>query len=188
MQSSGNDERSARGTVKWFDSSKGFGFIVSDDVASDVLLHANVLRNYGQSSVAEGARIVFTWSETERGLQAVEISEIEAPEPTEQDPPLTEIPFPPVTGGGSFLPARVKWFDRVKGFGFANVFGSNEDVFIHMEVLRRSALADLQSGEAVALRLAKGERGLLATQVSAWESGLSEPSSESSPSEAPLPE
>lgn len=45
------------GHVKWFDPTKGFGFIVAEGSATDILLHANVLRNYGQSSVADGAGI-----------------------------------------------------------------------------------------------------------------------------------
>ncbi|MBT8408334.1 MAG: cold shock domain-containing protein, partial [Alphaproteobacteria bacterium] len=69
-------------------------------------------------------------------------------------------------------PARVKWFDKAKGFGFANVFGSAEDVFLHVEVLRRSGLADLQPGEAVALRVVDGKRGRMAVQVTSWESAL----------------
>ena len=69
-------------------------------------------------------------------------------------------------------PARVKWFDKIKGFGFANVYGRSEDVFIHIEVLRRSGFADLQAGEAVCLRIFEGERGRMAAQVCAWESAL----------------
>ena len=64
----------------------------------------------------------------------------------------------------------MKWFDKAKGFGFANVFGRPEDVFIHIEVLRQSGLADLQSGEAVALRIVSGKRGRMALQVVPWES------------------
>ena len=70
------------------------------------------------------------------------------------------------------VPARVKWFDKAKGFGFANIFGKPEDVFLHIEVLRRSGLADLQPGEALALRVVKGKRGLMATEVGAWESAI----------------
>ncbi len=70
------------------------------------------------------------------------------------------------------LPARVKWFDKAKGFGFANVFGSSDDVFLHVEVLRRSGLADLQPGEAVTLRVTDGARGKMAAQVMSWEAAL----------------
>ena len=79
------------------------------------------------------------------------------------DIPLSDIPYEP---------ARVKWFDKAKGFGFANIFGSSEDVFVHIEVLRRSGLADLQPGEAVALRVVEGARGRMAAHVAAWDTAL----------------
>jgi CspA family cold shock protein len=69
-------------------------------------------------------------------------------------------------------PARVKWFDKDKGFGFANVFGRPEDVFIHVEVLRVSGFADLVAGEAVCLRIVEGKRGRMAVQVVSWESSV----------------
>jgi CspA family cold shock protein len=161
-----------RGLVKWFDPAKGFGFIVSDDGGPDILLHVNALRNYGQSSVCDRAGIVVSVQETQRGLQAVEVFEV-IPPPLEIedesgviDMSEAEILALPLE------PARVKWFDKVKGFGFANVFGRSEDVFIHMEALRRSGFADLQPGEAVALRIVNGERGRMAILISAWESSL----------------
>ena len=70
------------------------------------------------------------------------------------------------------LPARVKWFDKGKGFGFANVFGRDEDVFLHIEVLRQSGLADLLPGEALAMRVIDGKRGRMAAEVQAWEAAV----------------
>jgi cold shock protein len=164
------------GRVKWFDPSKGFGFIVSDDTETDILLHANVLRNYGQGSVADGAGIVVRVQKTARGVQAVEVMRIDPPE---------GVVFPLADEAGQMLgdeilalpmePARVKWFDKGKGFGFANVFGRAEDVFIHAEVLRVSGFADLAAGEAVALRIIDGRRGRMAVQVVSWEAATRGP-------------
>ena len=67
-------------------------------------------------------------------------------------------------------PARVKWFDIGKGFGFANVFGSDDDVFVHIEVLRRGGMSDLQAGEAIGLRMIDGKRGRMAVEIVTWES------------------
>jgi CspA family cold shock protein len=163
------------GVVKWFDPVKGFGFIVADEGGADILLHANVLRNFGQSSVADNSEIEVTVQITNRGAQAVEVHRIDAPE-TEapvaladfEGMDLSEISATPLE------PARVKWFDKGKGFGFANVFGNSEDIFLHIEVLRRSGLSDLQPGEALALRVIDGKRGRMATEVLAWENAALE--------------
>ena len=66
--------------------------------------------------------------------------------------------------------ARVKWFDKAKGFGFVNIWGSLEDVSVHVEILRSSGLADLQASGAVAICLISGKRGLMAAEVCSWES------------------
>ena len=162
-----------QGRVKWFDPAKGFGFIVADGSPTDILLHANVLRNYGQSSVADGAGITVKVQKTQRGAQAVEVVRIEPP-PGGAFPLVDEsiVPLPDDLAQLPLEPARVKWFDKGKGFGFANVFGRPEDVFIHIEVLRHSGFADLQAGEAVGLRIIEGKRGRMAVQVSSWEASV----------------
>ena len=163
------------GTVKWFDPSKGFGFVVSDQGGPDILLHANVLRNFGQSSVADAAGIEVIVQETARGIQAVEVLNIAPPmleEDEEFEAPMGGEIAEPIDLSLPLEPARVKWFDKAKGFGFANVFARDEDVFLHIEILRRSGLADLQPGEAVSLRVVDGKRGRMATQVTSWEAAL----------------
>ncbi|AKO96737.1 MULTISPECIES: cold-shock protein [Marinovum] len=165
--------RRVEGRVKWFDPLKGFGFVVADVGGPDILLHSNVLRNYGQSSVADGAHVVVDIQETPRGIQAVAVVEIQPPE-DDGTPPLAdfEVVDPAVIAAAELEPARVKWFDKAKGFGFANVFGRPEDVFLHVEVLRRSGLSDVQSGEALGLRAIEGKRGRMAVEVCPWESAL----------------
>jgi cold shock protein len=167
------DRTLVQGRVKWFDPVKGFGFIVADAGGPDILLHANVLRNFGQGSVADGAGIEIFAQKTARGSQAVEIVAIHPPEGAGLA--LSEDLSPEVASSISELPieaARVKWFDKGKGFGFANVFGRAEDVFVHIEVLRQSGFADLQPGEAVGLRIIEGKRGRMAVQVLSWEAAL----------------
>lgn len=156
------------GTVKWFDPKKGFGFVVVEASGPDILLHANVLRNFGQSSVADGAQIEIKIQETERGVQAVEVVSITPPDfQAEADGPLGA---PQSFEDVPMVPGRVKWFDKVKGFGFLNVFGSDEDIFVHMDVLRRCGFSDLQAGEAIAVRIGDSERGSLALEVLSWDS------------------
>ncbi len=168
---SDDDLVTVSGTVKWFDPGKGFGFVVADTGGPDILLHANVLRNFGQSSVADAAGIEVTVQRTQRGIQAVEVLRIDPPSPVVGGEAMPEIDLD-VDMSIPLEPARVKWFDKAKGFGFANVFGRGEDVFLHVEVLRRSGLAELQPGEAVSLRVVEGKRGRMATQVTSWEAAL----------------
>ena len=162
------------GRVKWFDASKGFGFIVADAGAQDILLHANVLRNFGQGSVADNARITVRVQRTQRGAQATEILSITAPSPDEERAPIEDLgdSDAETIAALPLEPARVKWFDKVKGFGFANSFGRPEDIFIHIEVLRRSGFADLSPGEAVCVRVIEGKRGRMAAQICSWENAL----------------
>nr|WP_203595314.1 cold shock domain-containing protein [Salipiger sp. PrR002] len=168
-----SETRRVLGRVKWFDPVKGFGFVLADEGGPDILLHANVLRNFGQSSVADAARIEVGVQRTDRGIQATEVFRIEPPE-APSGAPLADFEEidPEIIKAAPLEPARVKWFDKAKGFGFANVFGRDQDVFIHIEVLRRSGLADLQPGEALAIRVIEGKRGQMATEVCAWETAL----------------
>jgi CspA family cold shock protein len=163
--------RRATGQIKWFDPTRGFGFVLDDAGGPDILLHANVLRNYGQNSISEAARVEVLVLQTGRGMQAVEVLTIETSGTAPPPPPLADLlerealrleDLP-------FQPARVKWFDKAKGFGFANVFAQPGDVFLHIEVLRHGGFADLTTGEAVALKVVDGRRGRMAAQVGSWE-------------------
>lgn len=166
-----NMPRQIMGRVKWFDPTKGFGFIVDGSGERDILLHANVLRNFGQSSVADLSEVTVMVAETQRGRQAVEVLAIVPPD-SGAPAPIEDLCHcaPEDIAAKPLQPARVKWFDKIKGFGFANVFGLPDDVFLHIEVLRHSGFADLQAGEAVALRIVDGRRGLMAAQILPWES------------------
>ena len=170
MQEETDILRRISGVVKWFDQSKGFGFVVADTGGVDILLHANVLRNFGQSSVADGAKVEILVQDTSRGLQAVEVVSIKTADWGSQ-PLLADFEdLDPVVMKAAVLePARVKWFDKIKGFGFATIFKRPEDVFLHIEVLRQSGLSDLASGEALAVKAIDGKRGRMAVEICAWD-------------------
>lgn len=163
------EQTGVNGTVKWFDPVKGFGFVVSDAGGVDILLHVNVLRNFGQSSIADGSRIELVVQKTARGVQASEIVSIAPPEGAKTSLPDIVGLDKEVIASTPLLAARIKWFDKAKGFGFANAFGCSEDVFVHMDVLRQSGLSDLAPGEAIAMRVIHGKRGRMAAEVLAWE-------------------
>ena len=164
-----------KGRIKWFDPVKGFGFLADPEGGPDVLLHGNVLRSFGQSSIVEGALVEVRAVSTARGRQAAEVLSVEPP-PSDATAPIAELEA--LAGADiealPLLPAREKWFDRSKGFGFATVFGRRGDVFLHVEVLRRCGFADLIAGEAVALRVFTAPRGTVAAQIAAWEKAVSE--------------
>lgn len=157
-----------RGRVKWFDATKGYGFVVAEDGGGDILLHGNVLRVFGFSSVAEGAEIVVNVQQTDRGRQAVEVVEIV---PSATPPEAVVALFSPEAGqaAGPLEPARVKWFDRVKGFGFINVYGRAEDVFLHMETLRQFGYGEVVAGDVLAVRVTAGPRGPMVYEVRSWD-------------------
>jgi len=126
-----SDAFSVEGQVKWFDAVKGFGFVLSDDGGPDILLHANVLRNFGQGSVADASRIELMVQRTERGLQAIEVIGITPPELEEDQEDIFAVDVD--LDDVDLTPARVKWFDKAKGFGFANAYGHSDDIFLHVE-------------------------------------------------------
>jgi len=175
IQHTGDTVRMVSGKVKWFDQAKGFGFVVADDGGADILLHANVLRNFGQSSIADSTPLVISVQDTARGMQATEVVSIGELEPAVASE-FDEFPGLSVDLSQlELVAARIKWFDKAKGFGFANAFGSSADIFVHVETLRRYGLADLMPGEAVCLKVADGERGKMAVEVRSWDMALQKP-------------
>jgi len=163
-----------KGQIKWFDTTKGFGFITAEGRETDILLHANVLRNFGRNSIAGNSIIEVRVQETERGCQAIEIISIQAPTEGEAQQAVVEILGEGVVidRDAPLVAARVKWFDRDKGFGFMNVFGAADDVFVHMEILHACGLSDLQSGEALGVKVATGPRGLMVWDVQVWDNAI----------------
>jgi cold shock protein len=162
------------GRVKWFDATRGFGFIVSDDVEGDILLHFSVLREHGRRSVPEGALIECVPVRLDRGLQAKKVLSIDLSSALPQQPrsaiPAAERADRKVLAdaAGEFESVEVKWFNRVRGYGFVNRIGAEgEDVFVHMETVRQSHLGDLQPGQRLEARIAPSGKGLTAIELRA---------------------
>ncbi len=153
------------GVIKWFDVSKGFGFIVPDNGLPDVLLHVTCLRRDGFQVAYEGARVVCEVLQRPRGLQAFRVlsmDESTAIHPAQMPPPRTHVT---VTATSGLERAQVKWFNRLRGFGFLTRGEGTPDIFVHMETLRRFGITELRPGQFVMVRFGPGPKGLMAAEV-----------------------
>lgn len=153
------------GVIKWFDVAKGYGFIVPDNGMADVLLHVTCLRRDGFQVAQEGARIVCEAVRRARGFQTLRVLSLDtttAVHPAMLPPPRTHVQ---VTAEGSYERALVKWFNRLRGFGFLTRGDGTPDIFIHMETLRRFGIAELRPGQWVLVRWGSGPKGMMAADI-----------------------
>jgi CspA family cold shock protein len=160
------------GRIKWFDVAKGFGFVVPDDGGADILLHVTVLKRDGYTAISEGARIVLEAVHRPRGLQALRVVSLDnsvAIHPAELPPARTNVQVSPTSGMERMV---VKWFNRLRGFGFVTAGEGQPDVFVHMETLRRYGIAELIPGSIVYVRYGPGPKGLMAAEIRVEDSDM----------------
>ena len=153
------------GRVKWFDVAKGYGFIIPDNGDADILIHVTVLRRDGFSTLLEGARVVAEAQKRERGLQVFRVLSVAQPEAPPAAPTAPARPRAAATAVGGFEIVIVKWFNRSRGFGFLTRGEGTEDIFVHMETLRRYGFIDPKPGDTMLARFGPGPKGLLAAEV-----------------------
>ncbi len=166
MDGTANDwveaDNTAYGVVRWFDPYKGYGFILSDQIEGDVLLHHHVLESFGQNSASEGCQIEFRYKKGPSGLKATLILSLRSPFAdlaTNNDG---------VTDLSDTVPARVSWFDPTRGFGFVHDFWSGQEIFLHANTLKQCGLTQVHPGEALRVQTSQNSHGQVVTAVYPW--------------------
>ena len=128
-------------------------------------MHVTVLRRDGYQTAYEGARLVVECVQRAKGYQAFRIlsmDESTAIHPAQMLPPRTHVTVTPTSG---LERAQVKWFNRLRGFGFLTCGEGTPDIFVHMETLRRFGMTELRPGQYVLVRYGPGSKGMMAAEI-----------------------
>ncbi len=149
-------------TVKWFNASKGFGFVTLSDGTQDAFLPMAILRRAGYEDVREGSLISCEISTGAKGplvttVLTIDSSTAAAPDGNGFD----RRPVRPSTA----MEGAVKWFEPDKGYGFISPDAGGKDVFIHITALRRSGINALEPGQRVRVDVVDGKKGLEADRI-----------------------
>jgi cold shock protein len=147
--------------VKWFNATKGYGFVELSDGRGDAFLHLKILRETGRQTLPSGAKIRVVARTGSRGAEVVRVVDVDARNEGERTSRR-----PAVDASAAFdLSGKVKWFDDARGFGFVASDDFGRDVFVHSTTLGAAGLRSLFEGQTVSMRVVETPKGREAIEI-----------------------
>ncbi|HWC63880.1 MAG TPA: cold shock domain-containing protein [Rhizomicrobium sp.] len=172
-------QASARGKIKWFNGTKGYGFVTLDN-GSDAFCHASVLQAAGHQELPPGASIICDLADSQRGMQVVAIHSVDMS--TAEAPsrgPRRDSGFGGGGGGrfgggggyrdhspaGPMTEGKIKFFNDQKGFGFVMPDSGSGDIYLHASALRRSGVQAVEPDQRIRFSTRQGNKGVEVDRV-----------------------
>lgn len=149
--------------VKWFNLSKGFGFVAPADGSPDAFVHVSALTRAGLTQIAEGTKLSITLGDGPKGRQVIDILDVlgQGEQPPSANEPRTRTPIGPT----EIMQGIVKWFKPEKGFGFVSPDDKGKDVFVHKSILTRLGLVSLEPGQRIEMVIHQSPKGREAIEI-----------------------
>ena len=160
MSSGLNEASQTEAVVKWFSSSKGFGFVVPADGSSDAFIHSSIVTRAGLHDVAEGTKMLVRVGDGSKGRQVLDIVEVLGIDEAQAADARSVL-----TGNETEMTGIVKWFKPEKGFGFITPDDQGRDIFIHRSIVTRAGFETLDSGQKVKVLVQIATKGREAASI-----------------------
>ena len=148
--------------VKWFNLSKGFGFVAPADNTPDAFMHVSVLTRAGLQQIAEGTKLLVQIGNGPKGRQILQIISVLGQGKIPAAPALHQ---QTASGPTEEMTGVVKWFKPEKGFGFVAPDDGGKDVFVHKSVVSRLGLSTLETGQKVKMNIHTASKGREAVSI-----------------------